>query len=127
MAPRLLSLLSKIETALTEQGASIVARPMQRSVSYHKGLARLAFADGGAIALQSFSLADGQICVKAALSWAGREGQVIHAIYPHSETHDWVASAEGVALAWMSGPASALPLPQSNAVSASLDRLASVG
>jgi hypothetical protein len=54
MAPRLLSLLSKIETALTEQGASIVARPMQRSVSYHKGLARLAFADGGAIALQSF-------------------------------------------------------------------------
>jgi hypothetical protein len=127
MAPRLLSLLSKIETALTEQGASIVARPMQRSVSYHKGLARLAFADGGAIALQSFSLADGQICVKAALSWAGREGQVIHAIYPHSETHDWAASAESVALAWMSGPASALPLPQSNAVSASLDRLASVG
>lgn len=127
MAPRLLSLLSKIETALTEQGASIVARPMQRSVSYHKGLARLTFADGGAIALQSFSLADGQICVKAALSWAGREGHVIHAIYPHSETHDWAASAEGVALAWMSGPASALPLPQNNTVSASLDHLASVG
>ncbi|MFO1450520.1 MAG: hypothetical protein U1F61_20340 [Opitutaceae bacterium] len=127
MAPRLLSLLSKIETALIEQGATIVARPMQRSVSYHKGLARLAFADGGAIALQSFTLADGQICVKAALSWAGTEGSVIHAIYPHSDSHDWSASAEGVALAWMSGPASALPMPKAASAAQNMDRLAAVG
>jgi len=126
MAPRLLSFLSKIETALIEQGSTIVAKPMQRCVSYQKGLARLSFADGGAISLQNFTLADGQICVKASLTWAGREGQVVHAIYPHADSHDWAMSAEGVALAWMSGPASALPMPRSESASMSMDRLAAV-
>ncbi len=111
MAPRLLSFLSQIQTALTEHGVAIASQPVQRSVSYHKGLARIVFNDGGAISLQNFILADGQMCVKAALLWAGCMDPVIHAIYPHGDAHDWRASAESIAMAWAAGPQSALPMP----------------
>lgn len=110
MAPRLLSFLSQIQTALTEQGAATASQPSQRSVSYHKGLARIVFNDGGSISLQNFVLADGQMCIKAALLWAGHAEPVIHAIYPRGRAHDWQASAESVALLWVTGPQAALPI-----------------
>lgn len=127
MAPRLLSFLSKIETALIEQGCASASSRVQRSVSYHKGLARLSFADGGSISLQSFTLADGQVCLKAALLWPGRDEAVVHAIYPHGDQHDWKASAEAVASVWMSGPESALPMRAADAAPRGLDRLVAVG
>jgi len=126
MAPRLLSLLSFIQASLVEHGATVASQPVQRSVSYHKGLARLTFTDGGTIALQNFSLADGQICVKAALFWAGREEPVIHAIYPHGDSHDWKASADSVALAWTAGPESALQMTPRGSAAELIDRLVAV-
>lgn len=128
MAPRLLSLLSYIQNALIDQGSPVATEPVQRSVSYYKGLARLVFGDGGTITLQNFTLADGQICVKAALLWAGAEDPVIHAIYPHGDTHDWKSSAENVAVAWMAGPRSALPMPKVGVEAGhTIDRLLAVG
>ena len=73
MAPRLLSLLTLIESALSQNESPSVAkgRP-SRTVNFHKGLARAVFNDGsGSILLQGFTLADGQICVKAMLEWTG--------------------------------------------------------
>lgn len=127
MAPRLLSLLSKIESSLAEQRSPAVNQPVQRAVSYQKGLARMTFAAGGAITLQCFSLADGQMCIKAGLSWPGSDDTVVQAIYPHGKSHDWAASAESVALAWMAGPVTA-PLPAAAGLTAPVatDRLAAV-
>lgn len=124
MTTRLLSLLTSVERCLIDQGAQVLAKPAQRSVNYHKGLARLAFADGGAVSLQSFTLADGQICVKAALTWPQSDATVIHAIYPHDHGHDWEASADAIATVWMAGPASMIPTV---AGASGLDRLVAVG
>ena len=102
MPPRLLTLLGLIETALVNQGATVVASPPQRSVSFHKGMARMNFADGsGSIVLQNFTLADGQICVKAVFLWGeGVEGGSC-SIYPRDH-FDWQAAADQIAAAWMS-------------------------
>lgn len=115
MAPRLLSLLSLVQSALIEQGVALDRQSVQRSVSYHKGLARMSFEDGGSISLQSFTMADGQICVKAALMRAGQADALIHAIYPHRADHDWRESAESIALAWVAGSVAALPMQPNGA------------
>jgi len=105
MAPRLLSLLTLIESSLSEHEASSVAkgRPM-RTVNFHKGLARLSFNDGsGSILLQGFTLADGQICVKAMLEWAGASQPGVQSVYP-KEGFNWAGAACRIAEAWMDGP-----------------------
>ncbi|MBX7121609.1 MAG: hypothetical protein K1X42_05715 [Opitutaceae bacterium] len=109
MAPRLLSILSQVQNALIEQGVAGAQHPIQRSVSYHKGLARMMLEAGGSISLQTYSLADGQTCVKASLMLPGRTDAVIHSIYPRGPTHDWRASAEGIALAWVAATQGAIP------------------
>jgi hypothetical protein len=105
MAPRLLSLLTLIESSLSEHEASSVAkgRPM-RTVNFDKGLARLSFNDGsGSILLQGFTLADGQICVKAMLEWAGATEAGVQSVYP-KEGFNWAGAACRIAEAWMDGP-----------------------
>ncbi|MGC4072497.1 MAG: hypothetical protein QM760_08270 [Nibricoccus sp.] len=105
MAPRLLSLLTLIESSLSQNEAPSVAkgRPM-RTVNFHKGLARLSFNDGsGSILLQGFTLADGQICVKAMLEWAGVVKPGVQSVYP-SEGFNWAGAAHRIAEAWMDGP-----------------------
>jgi hypothetical protein len=75
-----------------------------RTVNFNKGLARLVFNDGsGAILLQSFTLADGQICVKAMLEWAGASKPGVQSIYPN-EDFNWSGAAHRIAEAWMDGP-----------------------
>ncbi len=104
MAPRLLSLLTLIESALSQNESPSVAkgRPM-RTVNFHKGLARLSFNDGsGAILLQGFTLADGQICVKAMLEWAGASKPGVQSVYP-KEDFNWSGAAHRIAEAWMDG------------------------
>ena len=105
MAPRLLSLLSLIETSLAEHEASSVARGRpSRTVNFHKGLARLTFNDGsGSILLQGFTLADGQTCVKAMLEWAGAMKPGVQSVYPQ-EGFNWAGAACRIAEAWMDGP-----------------------
>lgn len=106
MAPRLLSLLSLIETALGQNEAPCVAKGRPgRSVNFHKGLARMTFNDGsGSIFLQGFILADGEICIKALLEWVGaaRPGQ--QAIYPKGDSFNWAGAACRIAEAWLDGP-----------------------
>lgn len=101
MAPRLLTLLSLIETALVNQGSRAVVVAPTRSVSFHKGMARMSFSDGsGSILLQNFTLADGQICVRAILSWAGVTETGTHSIYPR-DGFDWLGAAEQISTAWL--------------------------
>lgn len=103
MAPRLLTLLHLIETALVNQGSTAVSKPPARSVSFHKAMARMNFADGsGSIMLQNFTLADGQICVRATFNWADCTEAGSHAIYPR-EGFDWPTAADQIASAWMTG------------------------
>lgn len=105
MAPRLLSLLTLIESSLADHGSEAVARGRpSRTVNFHKGLARMSFNDGsGSILLQGFTLADGQICVKAMLEWKGIERPGMQAVYP-TEHFNWPGAACRIAEAWMDGP-----------------------
>ena len=112
-ATRLLSLLSAIESALAaNECASARGRP-QRFVNFQKGLARMTFADGsGAITLQSFTLADGQTCVKAEYVWAGNGKTGAAAVYPSGENFDWQGASFRLAEGWMDGlpePGAELP------------------
>jgi hypothetical protein len=96
-------------------------------VSYHKGLARMTLMGGSAIQLQSFVLADGQFCLKAAIYWPKCETPAMHAIYPN-EDYDWRGAAAKVAELWKAGPAAAglTPAVEGEAPPA-LDKLAAVG
>lgn len=103
MAPRLLTLLTQIENALSSQGSRAVASAATRSVNFHKGLARMNFSDGsGSILLQNFTLADGQICVRAVFSWEGSATTATQSVYPR-ESFDWLAAADQLATAWLAG------------------------
>ena len=107
MASRLLSLLSLVENALErdaiESGTS--APVVSRLVNYPKGLARLTINSGaGVIFFQHFDLADGEICVHATATWAGREETGQAAIYPQGADFDWKAAAARVAAVWIAGP-----------------------
>lgn len=109
MAPRLLTLLNQIETALANHGSPVVSTPPLRTINFHKGLARMAFADGsGSILLQNFTLADGQICVRAVFSWEGSTESSSHSIYPR-EQFDWLTAADQIAAAWLAGQVPAKP------------------
>jgi len=112
MAPRLLTLLAYIETAFANHGSRAVSVPPSRSVNFHKSLARMIFADGsGSILLQNFTLADGQICVRAEFSWKGTATTSTHSIYPQ-ESYDWLAAADQLATAWLAGQTASPPAVQ---------------
>lgn len=65
------------------------------------------FRDGsGSVTLQNFTLADGQICVKAEYHWAQPDAMGSMAVYPTPENYDWFGAAVKIAQGWMSGPAS---------------------
>lgn len=103
MPPRLLSFLSSIEQVLAGDACPSVQTRPRRSVNYQKGIARMTFADGsGSITLQNFTLADGQICIKAEYLWAWPQPTVgSHAIYPSTDNFDWFGAAYKVAQGWM--------------------------
>lgn len=65
--------------------------------------------------MQSFTLADGQICVKAMLEWAGIAQPGIQAVYP-TDSFNWAGAACRIAEAWMDGPP-----PEAAALSASVE------
>ena len=81
-------------------------------VNFHHGLARLTLkprtaelgiAAGGSIFLQSFSLADGSLCLKASLGWSGSEALPVLAVYS-TPTLNWKVEASRIATAWLAGP-----------------------
>jgi hypothetical protein len=74
----------------------------------------MTFADGsGSILLQNFTLADGQICVRAEFSWKGSTANVMHSIYPR-ESFDWLGAADQLATAWLAGQSAAAPTMQAH-------------
>lgn len=105
MSPRLLSLLSSVESSLSSHGCPAVNIPPARAVNFQKGIARMTFADGaGSLTLQNFTLADGQICVKAEFYWPQTNSMGSCAVYPTPENFDWFGAAVKIAQAWMAGP-----------------------
>lgn len=105
MTPRLLSYLNYIQEAIVRQGGAKLEG--SRMVSFHKNIARLSIKDGGAIQIQTFALADGQVCVKTALYWPGLPSPAFYAVYPTTEDFSWENAAEKVAQMWIEGPLSA--------------------
>jgi len=117
MSTRLLSFLNDIENALRAGDAPVPGDGLEtaRSVNYHSGLARLAVSAKtdakvrqtlGAVLLQTFSLADGSLCLKVFLSWTGTRSEMIHAIYAKPGI-DWKNEAQQVASLWLDGRAKA--------------------
>ncbi|HEY9155896.1 MAG TPA: hypothetical protein VIM69_12240 [Opitutaceae bacterium] len=105
MTSRLLSLLGQIEYAMKLNESPAVERPPERFVSYFKGIARASFCDGsGSICLHSFTLADGQVCVKAELNWTKPKASTTCAIYPNKENFDWQRASERIAETFLAGP-----------------------
>lgn len=109
---RLLSFLSDIERALVAAGPSVDdgAWETQRMVSFHHGLARLTLtprpgvdAPGGGIFLQTFSLADGTLCLKASLNWKGSDALQVIPVYS-TPTLSWNLEASRIAQCWLQGP-----------------------
>jgi hypothetical protein len=83
-----------------------------RSVNYRLGLARLALAARdtlgvmtpmGVVLLQSFKLADGNVCLRANLTWKEGDAESSLSIYAKPEV-EWEAEASRVATSWLSGP-----------------------
>jgi hypothetical protein len=115
MSTRLLSFLNTIEQALMAddpepQGG---AWANTRTINFHLGLARLALGTTheresaktlGGIVLQSFALADGSICLRATLSWAGHDSDtdVTRSVFDKAGVN-WQGEARQIAAAWLSG------------------------
>ncbi len=112
MHTRLLSFLSDLEHALMADDPAPLDGQWEasRTVNYHLGLARLnlnvrtatGLVTRGAVLLQSYQLADGTPCLKAALSWVGTENNAARAIYSKPDTN-WTSEARKVAAEWMAG------------------------
>ena len=113
MSNRLLSLLTEIEHAvIAAEAAPAGGRwQTQRLINFNQGLARLTLAFSaeaelaetrGAILLQSFTLADGSLCLKANLSWTGTEHASAYFIYAKPAI-DWRNEASQIALKWLEG------------------------
>jgi hypothetical protein len=106
MHTRLLSFLSDLERALAADDPAPLdgAWETTRTVNYHLGLARLSLnvRTRGQVLLQSYQLADGTPCLKAALSWTGTENGAARAIYSKPDIN-WTSEARKVAAEWMAG------------------------
>ncbi|MBI3885842.1 MAG: hypothetical protein HY302_08975 [Opitutae bacterium] len=106
MTHRLLSLLSQIEDYLRESDPDTI-RLLQstRSVNYQKGLARLTLQsmDGtpwGAATVQGYRLANGETCLKLALTCGRSEIAKPISLFPR-ESHDWANEARKIAVLWL--------------------------
>ena len=114
MHTRLLSFLTDIENALAadEPSPSDGSWDTARLINYHLGLARLTLGvrlgggknePRGVILLQSYQLADGTPCLKAALSWTAATGTTVRSIYAKPDVN-WTTEARKVAAEWLAGP-----------------------
>jgi hypothetical protein len=104
MAPRLLSIITLLEGALRDREAPAMTQTPTRLISFHRGIGRLVFADkSGEIAIQTFSLADGQMCIKLQIRWTGTPATVTHALYPQGN-FQWDERIGSVADSWCEGP-----------------------
>lgn len=119
---RLLSFLTDTEHALVAEAgmAGGGTWEVSRMVNYNQGLARMTLTERngsnraelkGHILVQSFTLADGSICLKANLTWQGSDQSNVIAVYSKPRTN-WRAEAGMVASAWLSGPPEVVSIGQ---------------
>jgi hypothetical protein len=118
MQYRLLSLLADIEKAIrcSMPDSDGLAMESSRMVSFHTGLARLSFRACGSggpeprgqLQLQHFNLADGRVCVKIHLSWAGSAAHRTIELYTLPGV-EWSTEVQRVAEAWLDGPPAGVP------------------
>ena len=81
-----------------------VNTPPHRAVNFQKGIARMIFSDqSGSVAVQNFTLADGEICVRAQYIWAPSQSTASYSIYPSGDNYDWEVAADKIADGWVSG------------------------
>lgn len=106
MTHRLLSLLSQIEDSLRQSDPDTI-RLLQstRSVNYQKSLARLSLhsSDGtiwGTATVQGYRLANGETCLKLALTCGLSEVAKPVSLFPR-DNHDWVNEARKIAVLWL--------------------------
>ena len=113
---RLLSFLSDIERSLATDSPSGGPHSwdVSRMVNFHHGLARLtlkpragcpADAMSGTVFLQSFTLADGSLCLKASLNWKGSDSLAVVSVYS-TPALNWKNEASRIASTWLQGPPS---------------------
>ena len=112
MQYRLLSLLADIEKAIrcSMPDSDGIALESTRMVNFHSGLARLSFRartshgaePRGQLQLQHFNLADGRVCVKVHLGWAGSEAHRTIELYTLPGV-EWGTEVQRVAEAWLDG------------------------
>ena len=113
MQYRLLSLLADIEKAIrcSMPDSDGLTLESSRMVNFHTGLARLSFRARGSggqeprgqLQLQHFNLADGRVCVKVHLGWAGSEAQRTIELYTLPGV-EWSTEVQRIAEAWLDGP-----------------------
>jgi hypothetical protein len=111
-AMRLLSFLTEIEKALVAESPALDGGAWEttRMVNFHHGLGRLTLTPragnelpGGAVFVQAFMLADGSLCLKASLNWAGSNSFPVLAVYATPKMN-WKLEASRIASAWIEGP-----------------------
>jgi len=114
MPTLLLFSLTQIENALQKELAAQNLPPctVTRLVNYHQRVARITLtpppeADpslrAGSIFLQTFSLADGSMCIKASLAWRGSEAFPAFPLYGAPD-RNWSAEYALIAARWLAGP-----------------------
>jgi hypothetical protein len=119
---RLLSFLTDTEQALVAEAGMVGGGTWEasRMVNYNQGLARMTLTERtgsnqpeikGQILVQSFTLADGSLCLKANLTWQGSDQSSVMSVYSKPRTN-WRAEAGMVASAWLSGPPEGISLGQ---------------
>lgn len=115
---QLLTFLSEIGDSLIKQSVADMGPTWEisRVVNYHHGLGRMiltppAGADEsqmrGAIFLQTNTLADGSLCLKASLNWHGTEQLSTITVYSKPGLN-WRSATKQIAASWLAGPPSAV-------------------
>lgn len=62
----------------------------------------------GSIALQHFSLADGEVCIRAQYYWTASRATSSYSIYPSGNEFNWMGAAGKIAEGWVEGLATAV-------------------
>lgn len=109
---RLLSFLTEIERAIRMEANADETSiwTATRIVNFGAGLARLTLTchddsgmPSGNILIQHYSLASGDVCLKASLGWEGSEERSVLSVY-ETPTLNWKLEANRIATGWLAGP-----------------------
>jgi hypothetical protein len=133
-AMRLLSFLSDIERAVLAESPVVDGGAWEstRMVNFHHNLARLTLKPRnpeevpfppGAIFLQAYALADGSLCLKASLNWAGSDAFPVISVYSTPQTN-WKLESSRIASTWLEGPPAILVTSAAEEENSSLQAVA---